>query len=790
MKTRKFRAQPRDDKPVQRVSAVPKPPHASAKSPRAKLSSFAAENTRSVAGGSASLLRPPVRLDDPFQARESNNYEEPVPSREMILETLNAQGVPVSNAQLEKLLNITETEREGFERRIGAMQRDGQIMRNRRDAICVVSKLDLVTGKVQGHADGFGFLIRDDGGPDMFLGPQEMHKILHGDRVAAREIGLDRRGRPEAKIVEVLEHVNHRVVGRLRNEQGVHFVVPENRRISQELLVPPGDSLGAKDGQVVVAEIIAQPARHAQPIARVVEILGNYADAGMEIEIALRKHDLPYEFPPAVEKACRAFDGKVTAQDIAGREDVRKLPLVTIDGETARDFDDAVYCEPRGKGFRLIVAIADVSHYVAHGDALDREALSRGNSVYFPRRVIPMLPEVLSNGLCSLNPQVDRLCMVCDMNIDAHGEVTDYRFYPSVMWSHARFTYTIVAEILANPQSAAAEQYRALVPQLNHLYRLYQVLVKSRAKRGAIDFETIETQMIFDAHGKIERIVPVQRNDAHRIIEECMLAANVCASDILRKNEHPALYRVHQGPTPERLLGLREFLKGFGLELGGGETPHAKDYAKLLERVKDRPDAQLLQTAMLRSLRQAVYSPENLGHFGLAYEAYTHFTSPIRRYPDLLIHRAIKAAIEKKRYEPGKWAEFGMQCSVTERRADEATRDVENWLKCYYMRDRVGDVFDGTISSAVAFGIFVALDGVYVEGLVHVSDLGTDYFHFDAAKHQLVGERTAKRYRLGDRVRVRVVRVDIESSKIDFVLEDGVGTSAAGQPPKARRKSK
>jgi len=790
MKTRKSRARARDADSVTR-GAGKKTQHAAPVKPaRAKHFAPQSATSRHSAPGPASLLRAPGRGNDPFQARESSNYDEPVPSREMILETLNAQGVPVSNAQLEKLLGITEGEREGFERRLAAMQRDGQIMRNRRDAICVVTKLDLITGKVQGHPDGFGFLIRDDGGPDMFLGPPEMHKILHGDRVAAREIGVDRRGRPEAKIVEVLEHVNHRIVGRLRNEQGVFFVVPENRRISQELLVPPGDSLGATAGQVVVAEIIAQPARHAQPIARIVETLGNYADPGMEIEIALRKHDLPYEFPPAVEKASARFDGKVTAQDIAGREDVRKLPLVTIDGETARDFDDAVYCEPRGKGFRLLVAIADVSHYVEHADALDREALTRGNSVYFPRRVIPMLPEVLSNGLCSLNPHVDRLCMVCDMNIDAHGAVADYRFYPAVMWSHARFTYTVVADILENPQGAAAVEHRALVPQLTDLYRLYHVLAKSRAKRGAIDFETIETQMIFDALGKIERIVPVKRNDAHRIIEECMLAANVCASDILRDNEHPALYRVHQGPTPERLLGLREFLKGFGLELGGGNTPHAKDYAKVLERVKDRPDAQLLQTAMLRSLRQAVYSPENLGHFGLAYEAYTHFTSPIRRYPDLLIHRAIKAVLRKKRYEPGDWAELGMQCSLTERRADEATRDVEAWLKCYYMRDRVGDVFDGTISSAVAFGIFVALDGVYVEGLVHVSDLGSDYFHFDAAKHQLVGERTARRYRLGDRVRVRVVRVDIESSKIDFVLEESAasGPGSTARPPKPRRK--
>ena len=724
--------------------------------------------------------------------RPSNpTYAVEIPSREDILEALNEAGAPVPPEELSRGLRVSGDEAtEGFERRLAAMERDGQVVRNRRGHILVSDRAGLVKGKVIGHADGFGFLKPESGQDDLFLSPKEMHKVLHGDVILARVSGMDRRGRLEASIVEVLEHANKKVVGRLFIERDVAFIVAENKRISQDILVEPSSLGDVKPGQVVVAELLAQPTKHSEPIGRIVEVLGNYADPGMEIEIALRKHDLPYEFPPAVEKASARFDGKVTAQDIAGREDVRKLPLVTIDGETARDFDDAVYCEPRGKGFRLLVAIADVSHYVEHADALDREALTRGNSVYFPRRVIPMLPEVLSNGLCSLNPHVDRLCMVCDMNIDAHGEVADYRFYPAVMWSHARFTYTMVADILENPQGAAAAEHRALVPQLTNLYRLYHVLAKSRAKRGAIDFETIETQMIFDAHGKIERIVPVKRNDAHRIIEECMLAANVCASDILRDNEHPALYRVHQGPTPERLLGLREFLKGFGLELGGGNTPHAKDYAKVLERVKDRPDAQLLQTAMLRSLRQAVYSPENLGHFGLAYEAYTHFTSPIRRYPDLLIHRAIKAVLRKKRYEPGDWAELGMQCSLTERRADDATRDVEAWLKCYYMRDRVGDVFDGTISSAVAFGIFVALDGVYVEGLVHVSDLGSDYFHFDAAKHQLVGERTAKRYRLGDRVRVRVVRVDIESSKIDFVLEEGAaaGAGSTARPPKPRRK--
>ena len=712
------------------------------------------------------------RRDDPHFSREQRKYEAPVPSRELILETLVTQGVPVSDGQLQQLLHITPSELEGFERRLGAMQREGQIMRNRRGAICVVTKMDLITGAVQGHPDGFGFLVRDDAGPDLFLGPHEMAKVLHGDRVAARESGLDRRGRPEGKIVEVLTRANTRVVGRLHSEHGVLIVIAENKRISQDFLVPPGESMKAKPGNVVVAEIIEQPAPHVRPVARVVEVLGNYADPGMEIEIALRKHDLPYVFPPAVERASANIVPWVSKQDMAGRADLRKIPLVTIDGETARDFDDAVYAEPRGKGFRLVVAIADVSHYVNVGDALDVEAKNRGNSVYFPRRVIPMLPEVLSNGLCSLNPEVDRLCMVCDMTIDGRGDIADYKFYPAVMWSHARLTYTAVAAMLAEPKGALAVQNKRLLPHLQHLHSLYQLLLKSRQRRGAIDFDSAETQMIFDANGKIERIVPVVRNDAHRLIEECMLAANVCASSFLQREAHPTLYRVHEGPTPERLAGLREFLGGFGLQVGGGEKPQARDYAEVLAKCKGRPEAQLLQTVMLRSLRQAVYSPNNLGHFGLAYDGYTHFTSPIRRYPDLLVHRAIKAALNGKKYNPGSWTELGGHCSMTERRADEATRDVDAWLKCYYMRDRVGESYEGTVSSAVAFGIFVSLDGLYVEGLVHVSDLGSDYFHFDPSKHLLLGERTGRRFRIGDRVRVKVVRVDIETSKIDFVLDD------------------
>jgi ribonuclease R len=723
------------------------------------------------------------RARDPHHEREASRYERPVASREFILETLTQRGVPVAEHELERLLRIAPEERDAFTRRIAAMERDGEIMRNRRNAICVVAKLDLVRGRVHGHPDGFGFLVRDEGGPDLFLGPKEMREVLHGDRAVARISGVDRRGRPEGKIVEVLERAQQRLVGRLRREHGILFVSAEDKRISHDFLVPPDGVGGAMPGQVVTAEVIAQPSRHAQPVARVIEVLGNYADPGMEIEIALRKHALPHAFSKAAEQLCARLPDAVTEEDRRGRTDLTQLPLVTIDGESAKDFDDAVYCEPiplhppltkggarSAGGFRLVVAIADVSHYVKHGDALDQEARDRGNSVYFPRRVIPMLPEKLSNGLCSLNPNVARLAVVCDMQIAADGDIRSYKFYPAVFRSHARLTYTEVAAMLEDERGEAARRHHALLPHMQHLHRLYRLLAKARERRGAIDFETIETEMIFDPHGKIERIVAVRRNDAHRLIEECMLAANVCTSDFLRGNDHPMLYRIHEGPTPEKLAALREFLKGFGLQLSGGDDPHARDYAKLLARVKDRPDAQLLQTVMLRSLQQAVYSPDNVGHFGLAYESYTHFTSPIRRYPDLLVHRAIKGVLRRQRYDPGDWHELGARCSMTERRADDATRDVVAWLKCYYMKDRVGETFTGSISGVTSFGAFVALDGVYVEGLVHVSELGNDYFHFDPARHQLMGERTRKRYRLGDRLEVKVVRVDLDTSRIDFTL--------------------
>ena len=713
-----------------------------------------------------------LRQLDPYLEREKERYGHALPSREFILQVLKDQGVPIGEEVLKQLLGITEKEDEVFSRRVSAMVREGQIMRNRKGDICIVEKLDLVKGTVQGHADGFGFLIPDDDRPDLFLSAKEMRKVLHGDRAMVREIGVDRRGRKEGAIVEVLERAVTRLVGRLHDDHGILFVEAENRRISQDILIPREESMDAKAGQVVMVELIQQPSKSAQPIGRIFEILGNYAAPGMEIEIALRKHDLPYQFPPEVKKLSGKFQASVLQSELAGRTNICHLPLVTIDGESARDFDDAVYCERDGTGYKLYVAIADVSHYVRPGDALDQEALNRGNSVYFPRRVIPMLPEVLSNGLCSLNPEVERLCVACEMNLDSAGNFRSYDFYPSVMYSHARLTYTEVAAMIEKPRGEEAKRYQALLPHIQLLNKLFKVLLKARKKRGAIDFETIETRMVFNDQGKIDCILPVKRNDAHRLIEECMLAANVCASDFLKKHEQSTLYRIHEGPTPEKLVALRDFLKEFGLQLGGGDEPTAKDYAKSLEKIRDRPDAQLLQTVMLRSLRQAVYSPDNVGHFGLAYESYTHFTSPIRRYPDLLVHRAIKAVLNGAKYSPGDWHGLGVHCSQTERRADDATRDVESWLKCYYMQDKIGESFPGVISGVTGFGLFVALDGIYVEGLVHISELPSDYFHFDFAKHMLLGERSGKRYRLGDRLRVRLVNVDLESSKIDFVLAE------------------
>ena len=712
------------------------------------------------------------RKTDPHAAREAQNYETPLPSRELVLSALSEAGVPLSVSDLYQLLEISEVEQPIFDKRLNAMEREGQIIKNRKNAYCLADKIHLIAGKVQGHPDGFGFLIPDDKSKtpeDLFLSNKEMSQVLHGDRVMVRMSGLDRKGRPEGKIVEVLERTTTSLVGRVIRGHGVTIVAAEDKRINQDILIPYHLDMNAKDGQVVMVELIEQPSTHAKPMGKVVKILGNYADSGMEIEIALRKHKLPHEFKPAAIKLAESYPQLVQPNDYKDRVDLREMALITIDGETARDFDDAVYAEPQGQGWRLVVAIADVSFYVKPGDALDIDAIERGNSVYFPRRVIPMLPEALSNGLCSLNPGVERLCMICDMQIDGFGIVKQYRFYPSVMNSKARMTYTKVADMLESPLGEVAKEYAAIMSHVQNLNSVFRLMLAQREKRGAIEFDSSETIMVFNDEGKIDKIVPSYRNDAHRLIEECMLAANVCAADFLHNAQHGALYRIHEGPTLEKLALLRTFMGEFGFDVPGGNKPHAKDYGKLIDKIKDRPDAQLLQTVLLRSMQQAVYSPDNVGHFGLAYDAYTHFTSPIRRYPDLLVHRAIKAVLKGEKYN-AKWQDLGISCSMTERRADDATRDVTNWLKCYFMQDKIGEIYDGTVAGVTSFGLFVALDNIYVEGLVHVTELGNDYFNYDKARHEIAGERTGIKFRLGDRLTIKVARVDLETSKMDFTL--------------------
>ncbi|MEO6625343.1 MAG: ribonuclease R [Burkholderiaceae bacterium] len=677
--------------------------------------------------------------------------------------------------------------------------------------------LDEVEGTIQGHRDGHGFVSRDDGESDIYLPPNEMRAVLHKDRVKVCIVRSDRKGRPEGRVVEIVERPKQPIIGRLLQEGGVWLVAPEDKRYGQDVLIPKGANGAAKAGQVVVVELVEPPALYGQPVGRVKEVLGEIDDPGMEIEIAVRKYSVPHEFTDACIATARTLPDKVRAQDKKNRIVLTDIALVTIDGEDARDFDDAVYCEPatqgRGKaaikGWRLLVAIADVSHYVETGSAIDVDAYDRATSVYFPRRVIPMLPEKLSNGLCSLNPEVDRLCMVCDMFVRADGEVTAYQFYPAVMWSHARFTYTEVAAILANTNGPEAIKRKARVPDLLNLHDVYRSLLVARNRRGAVDFETVETQIVCDESGRIEKIVPRTRNDAHKLIEEAMLAANVCSADFILQSKHPGLYRVHEGPTPEKKEILRSYLKATGVGLSIGDDPTPAEFQAIATATRERPDAQQIHSMLLRSMQQAIYTPVNSGHFGLAFDAYTHFTSPIRRYPDLLVHRVIKSILEHKRYQlptlpmPGEahaklarrlerslagkerdaderprkvsaegqaWEAAGLHCSANERRADEASRDVEAWLKCKYMREHLGEEYGGVVTAATSFGVFVTLDAMYVEGLVHITELGGEYFRFDELRQELRGERTGIRYAIGTRVRVQVSRVDLDGRRIDFRL--------------------
>jgi len=716
------------------------------------------------------------KVHDPFSTREAENYDNPIPSREFILELLQQNDQPLTRRSIGKLLGLSgEEQTEALRRRLRAMERDGQLHRNRKSAYGVMSKMNLVTGRIMGHQDGFGFLIPDEGGEDLFLGQREMQIALHGDRAVARVTGIDRRGRKEGAIVEIIKHANERIVGRLLSDAGIYYLIPNNRRISQDIMVPPDKLMAAKPGQIVEIEITDHPNRHRSPLGQVVTVLGDHMAPGMEIDIALRDFELPHAWSPEALKQAESYGEKIPETAIDGRLDLRHLPLLTIDGEDARDFDDAVHAEAIEGGWRLWVAIADVSYYVTPDSVLDQDAQERGTSVYFPSQVIPMLPEALSNGLCSLNPDVDRLCMVCEMTIDSDGRLTSHQFHQGVMNSKARLTYTQVAAMLVDNDAELRSQYQAVLPGLETMHGLYKAMLSARHQRGAIDFELTETQFLFDSNRKIEAIVPRERNDAHRLIEEFMVAANVSAAQFLLSKELPALYRVHETPSAEKLSGLREFLSELGLSLGGGDEPSPSDYARLLSAAHQRQDAHLLQTVMLRSMKQAMYHPENVGHFGLSLEAYVHFTSPIRRYPDLLVHRAICHLINNKK--ASKWAyshedmvQLGDHCSMASRRADEATRDVSDWLKCEFMQDHVGESYDGVISGVTSFGLFVELSDIYIEGLVHITALKNDYYEFDASGHRLTGERTRMVYRLADKIRVKVVRVDLDEKKIDLEL--------------------
>jgi ribonuclease R len=710
---------------------------------------------------------------DPYYKREREKYDDPIPSREYIMNVLNDYGRPMPKKQLiDKLELEASSKQEALGFRLKAMLRDGQIMQDRRGRLCLMQKINLQRGTVMGHPDGFGFFIPDDGAEDLLISAKEMRSVMHGDIVLAYQMGLDRRGRPEAKIHEVLEHANATVVGRFFSEHGVGFVLPDSKRLTQDISIPTEMVNGAKNGQMVLVELIVFPSQRAQAIGKIIHVLGEHMAPGMEIQVALYAHGIPFEWPEDVLNEVARIPQKVSEADCKGRVDLRKLPFVTIDGEDAKDFDDAVYCyaKPKG-GFQLYVAIADVSHYVREHTALDKEAARRGNSVYFPGKVIPMLPEALSNGLCSLNPEVDRLCMVAELAISEDGKISRSRFYRAVIHSHARLTYTQVANWLS--LGHAEDKYEDLWPMLKSLHTLYEVLCVTRRLRGAMDFETSETRIEFDEDKKIKCIVPVIRNDAHKLIEECMLAANVAVARFLEKSSIPTLYRVHAVPEEEKVKALKQFLGEFGLLLGGGKKPSPKDFQEVLTKIQDRPEKHLIEMVMLRSLKQAQYVEANAGHFGLAYSAYTHFTSPIRRYPDLLIHRALAHLLEDKfvdtfNYSHEDMSRLGKHASMTERRADEATREVVTWLKCEYMQDKLGQVFKGRISAVTGFGLFVELDEVYVEGLVHVTSLKSDYYTFDAVSHRLIGARGGRVYHLGDPMTVLVARVDLDERKIDF----------------------
>lgn len=727
---------------------------------------------------------------DPHFQREQQKYANPIVSREFILQHLaqHLTGLPFDQLIVDFKL-IEQEHIEALLKRLRAMERDGQLFFNRHQRYVLPEQLGFVRGKVLGRSQGFGFLNVDGQKADWFIPNFEMQGLLPGDYVLAKPAG-DSKGKVEARIVRVISPRSEPIVGRYFKEKGLGVVIPEDPRICHEIIVLPENTGGARHGNVVVVELERRPTRSQSAVGKISEVLGEHMAPGMEIQIAVRNHDVPYIWPNAVVSQAEKLADYVTDADKLDRVDLTALPLITIDGEDARDFDDAVYCErKKSGGWRLWVAIADVSHYVRLGSAIDEEAQNRATSVYFPSEVIPMLPEKLSNGLCSLNPHVDRLCMVCEMTVSEAGNLSGFRFYEAVMHSKARMTYTKVAAILAG-DPALREQYAAIVPDIEQLHALYSALKGARHERGAFEFDTVETRFIFNSQRKIERIEPVVRNDAHKLIEECMILANVAAAKVLEKHQVPGLFRVHDKPSPEKFANFIHYLAEMGVEVNLPADPEPKQIMELLEKLADNEQLELIQITLLRSMKQAVYQEENIGHFGLNLKQYAHFTSPIRRYPDLVVHRAIKSILKAEgtvthgehRYKVDEIDELGEHCSMAERRADEASREVSDWLKCEFMQDHLGMEFHGVVSSVTNFGVFVRLDGLYIEGLIHVTALPKDFYHYDVKKQMLIGEHTRQSFRMGDTVEVKVAGVNLEERKIDLVLQDGgKATKASGK---------
>lgn len=710
---------------------------------------------------------------DPQYEREAQQYSNPVPSREYIMDYLKEVGRPLSYEEILEAFDLQdESSLEGMRRRLIAMMRDGQLVKNRKNKYGLTDKLDLMKGVVIGHPEGHGFFVTEDSNEKFFLSQREMKTVLDGDKILARMKQYLSNGRGEVTVARVLERKHKTIVGQYFTEGGVGFLVPENQRIPHDIIIPEKPEVEVQDGDVVKAEIVAPPTTRTQAVGRVTEVLGRDRAPGMETEIAIHAYDLPSEWPDEVLEQTQQIPHQIDLDQIEQeRVDLRDLPFVTIDGEDAKDFDDAVYCAKRRSGWTLYVAIADVSHYVKPGTPLDEEAYKRGNSVYFPTRVVPMLPEKLSNGLCSLNPDVPRCVLVCQMNISKTGKRTTYRFYPAIIQSHARLTYTIAAQLFDGSDTDLVNQYESIYSDLVNLYELYQAVHNRRFEAGMIQFDLNDPKVIFGEDQKIQTLVKEERNDAHKLIEECMLLANVAAADYLTKTKQAALYRVHPKPESDKLQELQTFLSELGLGLAGGMSPDPEDYARVLEKAKGRSDFPVIQMALLRSMQQAYYSATNGGHFGLNFDSYTHFTSPIRRYPDLIVHRAIYRALARQKPSKelrDKVEAIGMHCSMTERRAEDATRDVMGWLKCEFMLDKVGQEFSGVIASVTGFGLFVQLDSYFIDGLIHISALENDYYRFDSVRKRLVGERSGMIYNIGDKMNVTVAKVDLDQRQIDF----------------------